>query len=170
MRTLRAQIRAAGDEGALMRLQGHAATFNSYSQDLGGFKERILPGAFATCLAQRADVRFLQNHDPNFVMGRTRSNTLRLREDSEGLAFEVILPDTQQARDLYKTIKRGDMDQCSFAFTVDEDGDSWSEEEDERGKKFIARTLKRVNLFDVSAVTYPAYQATSVSVADGNVS
>src|SRR5258708_33353864 len=104
MRTLRAQIRAAGDEGALMRLQGHAATFNSYSQDLGGFKERILPGAFTTCLAQGADVRFLQNHDPNFVMGRTPSHTLRLREDSEGLAFHVILPGTHQARGLYTTV------------------------------------------------------------------
>ena len=165
MRTLRAQIRTAGDEGAMMRLLGYAARFNSYSQDLGGFKERILPGAFTTCLAQRADVRFLQNHDPNFVMGRTRNNTLRLREDSEGLAFEVILPDTQQARDLYKTVKRGDMDQCSFAFTVDEDGDSWSEELDERGNRFIARTLKQVRLFDVSAVTYPAYKNTSIGIS-----
>ncbi len=169
MRTLRAQIRTAGDEGAMMRLLGYAARFNSYSQDLGGFKERILPGAFTTCLAERQDVRFLQNHDPNFVMGRTRSGTLRLREDSEGLYFEVILPDTQQARDLYKTIKRGDMDQCSFAFTVDEGGDSWAEDVDENGVRFIARTVKNVNLFDVSAVTYPAYQDTRVS-AVGNVS
>ena len=167
MRTIRtAQIRAAGDEGALLRLQGYAARFNSWSQDLGGFKERILPGAFTTCVSTGADVRFLMNHDPNFVLGRTRSNTLRLAQDSEGLRFEVILPNTQQARDLYETVKRGDMDQCSFAFTVNDGDDEWGEDVDERGNRFIARTVKRVNLFDVSAVTFPAYTDTTVGIGD----
>jgi len=166
MRAIRAQVRVAGDEGALMRLQGYAAVFNSYSQDLGGFRERILPGAFKKSLSGGADVRCLMNHDPNFVLGRTRSNTLRVQEDSIGLRFEVLLPNTQQARDLYETVKRGDMDQCSFAFTVDADGDEWSEDQDERGNRFIARTLRAVNVFDVSAVTFPAYTDTTVGIGD----
>ncbi len=169
MRTIKAELRVAGDEGAILRLAGLAARFNSFSEDLGGFRERILPGAFTTALAaERTDVRFLMNHDPNFVLGRTRSSTLRLAQDSEGLRFEVILPNTQQARDLYETVKRGDMDQCSFAFTIDQGGDEWSEEQDDRGNRFIARTLKKVNLFDVSAVTFPAYRDTSVSAINAS--
>jgi phage head maturation protease len=59
------------------------------------------------------------------------------------------------------------MDQCSFAFSIDgADGDSWSEETDENGVRFIARTLHRVNVFDVSAVTFPAYVQTTVGIAD----
>jgi HK97 family phage prohead protease len=165
MRKLQAQIRVAGDEGAIMRLAGYAARFNSYSQDLGGFREKILPGAFKKSLAS-ADVRCLMNHDPNLVLGRMSSRTLRVMEDSEGLRFEVILPNTQQARDLYETVKRGDINQCSFAFTVDEDGDEWSEDVDERGNRFIARTLRAVNVFDVSAVTFPAYTDTTVGIGD----
>jgi len=161
-------VRMAGDEGMLLR--GYAARFNSYSKDLGGFKERIQPGAFSTAVKERADVRFLTNHNPDSVMGRTKNGTLKLREDSEGLYFEVLLPDTQQGRDLRTTIERGDMDQCSFAFTVDEGDDEWAEDVDERGNRFVARTLKRVNLFDVSAVTYPAYEDTNVNTFLGNVS
>lgn len=173
METRRTQLRVermAGDEGMLLR--GYAARFNSWSRDLGGFRERIMPGSFRNALSSGADVRFLQNHNPDLLFGRTKASTLRIKEDSEGLYFEALLPKTKVSKHLFESIERGDMTQCSFAFTVRQDGDEWAEFEDEdedngipggSGLRFIGRTLRSVDLFDVSAVTYPAYEDTSVS-------
>jgi HK97 family phage prohead protease len=142
-------------EGASV-LVGHAAVFNSASEDLGGFREIVAPGAFAQSIVED-DVRALFNHDPNLILGRNRSQTLRLSEDSRGLAFEIDLPDTQLARDLAVSIERGDISGNSFAFRTVED--RW-----ERGDAMEIRTLIRVRLFDVSPVTYPAYQATDIAM------
>jgi len=139
------------------KIKGYSAVFNRLSGDLGGFKEKIAPGAFTKTLAE-SDVRALFNHDPNFVLGRTKSGTLELREDEKGLWMEVEPPDTQWARDLVTTIKRGDIDQQSFAFRTIKD--TWTNEEG----KLPIRTLNEVQLFDVSPVTYPAYPQTSVDV------
>lgn len=137
-------------------ISGYAAVFNSLSEDLGGFRERILPGAFDRCLRGSPDVRCLFNHDPNAVLGRTKSETLRLSVDRNGLHFDCDLPDTQVGRDVRESIKRGDIDQCSFGFMVQ--GQNWLEE---KGK--VVRELTDVDLSDVSPVTYPAYPQTSVS-------
>jgi uncharacterized protein len=143
------------DEDTTPKITGYAAVFNELSENLGGFREQIAPGAFTRTL-QTADVRALWNHDPNFVLGRNKSGTLHLAEDERGLRIEITPPDTQWARDLITSMKRGDVDQMSFGFrTVD---DAW----EARGKENI-RTLKEVDLFDVSIVTYPAYPQTSVS-------
>jgi HK97 family phage prohead protease len=114
-------------------------------------------------------VKCLFNHDANIVLGRTSNQTLKLSDSPEGLNFRCQLDENQQShRDLYASIKRGDVDECSFAFNVDDedgDGDSWEDAQDERGQRYKLRTLRSVNLFDVSAVTNPAYGngATSVS-------
>jgi len=161
-RSLAADLRAES-QGDEMSLVGYAALFNSESKDLGGYRERIAPGAFTRSLKEGADVRALVNHDPNLVLSRTKNRTLKLEEDSRGLKFRCVLnPNSQAHRDLYASIKRGDMDECSFAFTVPDGGDEFDEGV-ENGQRYVRRTLRDVNLLDVSAVTYPAYNTTSVS-------
>lgn len=140
-------------------IRGHAAVFNKDSEEMSGFVERVAPGAFGKTLKDGADVRALFNHDPNVVLGRSTSGTLRLFEDKIGLAIEIDPPDTQAARDLLVSIERGDISQMSFGFrTVTDD---WQIEE-----KRTVRTLKEVELFDVSPVTFPAYPDTDVSARD----
>jgi len=159
-------MRAAGGSGAddPLRLEGYAAKYNTWSQDLGGFIETVKPGAFDNALTQNQDVRALMNHDPNLVLGRTKSGTLRLKSDDTGLFYRVELPDTQVARDLHTSVSRGDIDQCSFAFKVADGGEKWTDERASDGKTRITkRELTNVVLFDVSAVTYPAYLDTNVA-------
>lgn len=148
-------------DGSPAVLRGHAAVFDSLSEDLGGFREKIAPGAFADAI-QTDDVRALLNHDPNFVLGRNRAKTLRLAEDARGLAIEIDMPDTQAARDLTVLIGRGDITQMSFGFAVRAGGQDWHK--DDNGTAI--RTLKKVRLFDVSPVTFPAYAATDVAVRE----
>jgi len=149
------EFRVEGDEQP--KIRGYAAVFNKMSDVLGGFREKIAPGAFKKTLKE-ADVRALFNHDPNFVLGRTSSGTLALREDDKGLFMEIDPPDTAPARDLMTLIERGDVDQASFAFRVVKD--TWEHEESQTP----TRTLNEVVLYDVSPVTYPAYPQTSVDV------
>jgi HK97 family phage prohead protease len=139
-------------------IRGYAAKFNVLSENLGGFREQILPGAFAGVID--SDVRALINHDANLVLGRTAAKTLALGEDETGLWYEASLPETQFARDLLVSIKRGDVTQSSFAFTISPDGeDDWSEDDEGR----VLRTIKKIGrLFDVSPVTYPAYPDATV--------
>jgi len=137
-------------------ITGYAAMFNQLSEPLGGFREVIRPGAFRNSL-KYADVRALWNHDPNYVLGRTKSGTLKLAEDEHGLAIEIIPPDTTWARDLLESIRRGDVDQMSFGFRTIKD--SWVTTNGE-----TLRELLEVELFDVSPVTFPAYPQTSVQV------
>ena len=151
-------LRASGDG---KHITGYAAVFNSLSEDLGGFREIVLPGAFDRCLRGGPDVRCLFNHDANIVLGRTKSGTLRLSADSNGLKFDCDVPDTQAGRDVRESIRRGDIDQCSFGFVVN--GQNWREEKDATGNPQTVRELSDVELFDVSPVTYAAYPQTSVS-------
>lgn len=148
------EVRAVDDGHVLV---GHAAVFNTVV-DLGFFSERIAPGAFKKTLADNADVRALFNHDANIILGRTKSGTLKLREDDTGLLSEISMPDTTHGRDLMVSVKRGDVDQMSFAFQAVQ------EEWDESDPNNPIRTLKEVKLFDVSPVTYPAYPTTDVGI------
>ena len=138
-------------------LEGYAAVFNSLSEEMWGFRERILPGAFTRTLKENADVRCLINHDPNLVLGRTRASTLRLMEDERGLSYSDDLPETSYALDLAESIRRGDVSQSSFGFRVA--GDRWLKED-----KADIREIIDVDLFDVSAVTFPAYTQTRVEI------
>ncbi len=151
---MRADPGEEGEEGACAtRIVGHGAVFNQRSENLGGFREVIAPGAFDEVLGD--DVRGLFNHDSNFVLGRTTANTLELSVDDAGLRYDIIPPDTQTIRDLVLApMARGDIDRSSFTFTVVRDGESW--EEDDEG--VVVRTIHRVKrLYDVGPVTFPAY-------------
>lgn len=132
---------------------------------MDNYYERIQPGAFDRALAELQDVRALFNHDPNHVLGRTKSGTLRLTTDSTGLRYDVDLPNTQTAKDLAESVNRGDVSGSSFAFSVTASG-----QEIERSDGQTYRNITDANLFDVSVVTYPAYEsATSVMRSKENL-
>lgn len=141
------------DEKVMVR--GIAAVFNSLSDDLGGFRERIDPAAFDGVIGD--DVRALKNHNPDWVLGRTKAGTLQLRVKPEGLEYEYSDPDTTYSRDLIKSMTRGDITQSSFAFRVLDD--KWEKVDGE-----MIRTITAFErLYDVSPVTYPAYPDTTVA-------
>ena len=143
------------DDGE-QRISGYAAVFNKLSENLGGFREQIQPGAFDKVMGD--DVRALFNHEPHLILGRTTADTLQLEIDDHGLRYRIDPPDTQYARDLVKSIERKDVTQSSFAFWVEDD--SWDEDDDGR----LIRTIKQFRrLYDISPVTYPAYPDTSVA-------
>ena len=154
-RTLPVTLRAK--DGAAPTISGHAAVFNTET-DLGYFSEQVAPGAFTRAIVED-DVRALWNHDANFVLGRNTSGTLRLCEDETGLAVEIDPPDTQWARDLVTSMQRGDVSQMSFGFQV------ISEQWEARKGKTDLRTIIECRLFDVSPVTYPAYDTTDVGIS-----
>ena len=152
------ELRAIAPEvGGRAKIIGHAAVFNSLSEELWGFREKISPGAFKPAL-DKSDIRALLNHDPNFVLGRTKNGTLRVLEDETGLAVEIDPPETAWADDLLVSIGRGDISQMSFAFRVGEE--SW----DTVAGANIRTILSFDEIFDVSPVTYPAYPATDVAL------
>ena len=144
-----AEVRAAGDDSLV--IEGYAANFEQRT-DLGYFKEEIARGAFDDVMED--DVRLLLNHE-GAPMARTTNGTLELSIDDTGLKYRAALADTQDGRDLYKLIKRGDITQSSFAFTIAEQ--EWSEDRSTRTVTKMARLL------DVSPVTYPAYPTTTVA-------
>lgn len=152
------EVRVAGETDP--HFVGYAAVFNELSEEFFGFREKVLPGAFADSIGVD-DVRMLFNHDPNYVLARNKAGTLKLREDTKGLYFEATPPNTQWAKDLLESVKRGDISQNSFGFIVPDDGFEYD-------SKSKIRSLKKARLLDVSIVTYPAYPQTSVSVR-GNV-
>ena len=148
VRTIEVRAEGADDE---MRIQGYAAVFNQET-DLGYFREMIKPGAFDEVMED--DVRLLLNHE-GAPMARTTNGSLQLAVDDEGLMYEAVLNDTQHSRDVYKMIKRGDITQSSFAFTIAEQ--SWNEDKTVRSIQKVGRLL------DVAPVTYPAYPQASVT-------
>jgi hypothetical protein len=143
------EIETRMEEGETVKVVGHASVYNTMSEDLGGFREIIAPGAFDDVLEN--DVRALINHDGNLILARTTSGTLALSTDEKGLRYEFEMPGTSYGKDLTVSMKRGDITQSSFAFTVADD--SW-----ETRDGVDVRTITKVKrLFDVSPVTYPAY-------------
>jgi hypothetical protein len=129
-----------------IKIRGHAAIFNELSVDLGGFREKIDPGAFAKSILED-DVRALWNHNADMVLGRNKSGTLKLTEDERGLAIEIDPPDTQLGRDVMCLMQRGDVTQMSFGFTVPDGGERW-----EMIGGVAIRTLTAVNLFETPPV------------------
>lgn len=148
------EIRAA--DGQPTKIVGYAAVFNSLSEELYGFREMVMPGAFDRALKERHDVRALVNHDENQILGRTKAGTLTLSVDAKGLKAEIEPPDTQAARDAVTSVKRGDLDGMSFAFRTLTD--AWRTQDGEQ-----IRELLDLELVDVSVVAFPAYPATTVS-------
>jgi uncharacterized protein len=156
-RIISSELRVDGGDSGKRKIYGYAAKFDKWSEDLGGFREKIAPGAFNNSIVN-ADVRALFNHNPDIILGRTTAGTLRLREDQTGLRMEINPPDTQAARDIMTSIDRGDITQQSFAFRTIQDDWSYPKGGD------AERTLIEVELHDVSPVTYPAYPDTSVGL------
>ena len=135
---------------------GHASIYDSRSENLGGFYEYIAKGAFTDELIVKSDVRALINHNPDKVLARSTSGTLKLQADSKGLRYEFPIPETSYGKDLAINLKNGNITQSSFAFTVKED--DWTTDDDGNDIRTI-NTIDR--LFDISAVTYPAYSESS---------
>jgi len=141
-------------------VSGYAARFNELSEELWGFKEKITQGAFSEAI-RGADIRALFNHDPSQIVARTKNNTLKVWEDEYGLRYEFT-PNmkTTAGRDLVEHLRRGDIDQSSFAFSMEGGVEEWDDSGD-----MPVRILKKIGrLYDVSPVTYPAYPSTSVGL------
>lgn len=136
------------------RLVGHAAVFDQ-AADIGGTKEIIRRGAFAKALAGGADILALVDHNPQSLLGRTRTRTLRLEEDARGLAFEIDLPKTSVGADILELAERGDLGGASFGFLIPKGGERW------QGR---TRELVEIDLREISVVhAWPAYPTTDVA-------
>ena len=140
-------------------ITGYAAVYNSASVGLP-WTEKVAPGAFSDALRPNADVLCLRDHQQEILLGRTKAGTLTLTDDTVGLRFSCKLPLTNQASDLAASIERGDLDGVSFGFSVPTGGDTWSN----NGVGNITRTLLKVNLYEISPTSFPAYPSSSVSV------
>jgi hypothetical protein len=144
------------EDGETPHIMGYFAVFNSVYEIGPGMSESIAPGAFSDTLA--GDIRALVNHDTTLVLGRTKAGTLELREDSRGLWGDVsINPNDRDAMNLYERVKRGDVDQCSFGFDI------VKQDTEVRDDGSVHWTLREVALYEVSACTFPAYEATNIS-------
>ena len=141
VRTYNTAIRAAA--GNEFVIEGTALTYGALSSDLGGFKERFDPHAFERHLKTNPDVHCCFNHSADFVLGRTGNRTLTLDSTPTRLNYRCQLnPESQAHKDLYASIRRGDIHQCSFSFVVDgDDGETWDNATDENGQRFARRTL-----------------------------
>lgn len=144
------------EDGEEHFIEGYFAVFNSIYEIAPGMTESVAPGAFSRSLSN--DVRALTNHDTTLVLGRTKAHTLELREDEHGLWGRIqINPNDRDAMNLYERVKRGDVDQCSFGFQIRE------EETDFRDDGSVHWTITDVELYEVSACTFPAYSETNIS-------
>lgn len=138
-------------------VHGYAALYENTTSEMGWFDEEIAAGAFDG--ADTSDVRALFNHDPNWLLGRTKSGTLKLNIDEKGLSYEFDAPNTTAGNDLLEMLRRGDVSQSSFAFTIKKE--AWIEG---KGMKRPKRRILEIDrLYDVSPVTYPAYPDTTAA-------
>jgi len=151
------QVEKRADEGE--KLVGYAAVFGEET-DIGGyFREVVKRGAFTEALT-RDDIHALFNHDYAYVIGRKKAGTLQISEDDHGLRVEITPPNTQTARDLLENVRAGNIDQMSFAFSMEGGKQSW----DETGETPL-RTIEKVGeLFEVSVVPRGAYPTTEIGL------
>lgn len=155
MRSIASKFETRESEEGLF-IEGYFSVFNSTYELWPGATESVAPGAFENTLG--GDIRALIDHETRLVLGRNKSGTLELREDSHGLWGRVkINPNDQDAVNLYERVKRGDVDQCSFGFDI------VKEDTEVRDDGSVHWTIREVKLYEVSVVTFPAYTETSVS-------
>ena len=155
MRTISTEFQTREDSGDL-KIEGYFAVFDSVYEMGQGMTESIAPGAFTKTLSR--DIRALTNHDTTLVLGRTKAHTLELREDNHGLWGSVTInPKDSDAMNLYERVKRGDVDQCSFGFDIR------NEDTEIREDGSIHWTIREVDLYEVSACTFPAYEETGIA-------
>jgi HK97 family phage prohead protease len=151
----------AEQEGDKNFISGYAAVYDTPTVKMG-FREVVKPGAFDRALKEKQDVRVLFNHDPSAILGRSTAGTATLSTDKKGLKFRCEMPDTTTGRDVMTSIKRGDISQCSFAFRAVKQAWVNSSDPENGDASITTRELRDVDLGDVSAVTYPAYDGTNV--------
>jgi hypothetical protein len=150
------EVRSASEDGSIPMV-GHAALFDTRAEIVPGFFEVIARGAFTTAIG-RDDVRMLINHDSNLILARTSAGTLRLSEDETGLATDADMAPTSYGKDLAISMERGDISQMSFAFQAEVE--DWQDLPDGSW----LRTVRQAKLYDVSPVTYPAYDGTDAAL------
>ena len=144
------------EDGEELTIEGYFAVFNSNYDIAPGMSESVAPGAFSETLAR--DVRALVNHDTTLVLGRTTAHTLELREDAHGLWGKIAInPKDGDAMNLYERVKRGDVNQCSFGFDILDEESAISDNGD------VHWTIKKVELYEVSCCTFPAYESTNIT-------
>lgn len=147
------------ESGNGLTFRGYAAVFNELSEDLGGFRERIVPGAFAKTLREKRAIKMFLNHNSDIVLASTHRGTLRLTEDERGLLAEADLPDNEWGRPVADAVRRGDINSMSFGFQSIRNGVSKDEDD--------VVEQREVRLWEVSPVTaWPAYPQTSASVRE----
>ena len=152
------------EEGGKRYLEGYFAVFGETYQVFDGWIETIERGAFARYLASREDVKVLWNHDTNIVLGSTGNGTASLREDEKGLYGSVeINENDQDAVNAYARIARGDVNGCSFGFDVARQEEWWDDD-----GVYHTKLTEIDPLYEVSACTFPAYKATSISARNKN--
>ena len=155
------EIRTDEEKESEIYAEGYALVFNSWSEDLGGFVETIEPSALEG--SDLSDVRALFNHNADKVLARSSAGTLDLETDEKGLKFRFKIPNTSYGKDIAENLKNGNIDQCSFGFVLDDNGDSFDFDEK---RSIYQRTLKKIkSVMDISLVTYPAYSSTSAAPA-----
>lgn len=156
LRTLGSSFKTRETEEKEMVIEGYFSVFGSEYKMWDGATETVDPHAFDETIGD--DIRCLTNHKSELVLGRTKAGTLELRIDDVGLFGRVTInPKDGQAVDLYERVRRGDVDQCSFGFDILE------QEYDYRQDGSVFITLKKVKLYEVSIVTFPAYEDTYVA-------
>ncbi|TDM04060.1 HK97 family phage prohead protease [Macrococcus carouselicus] len=144
-----------------MIVEGYALRFNTWSEDLGRFIETITPEALKN--TELDDVRLLFNHDWSNVLGRQSAQTLDLEVDEVGLRFKAKLPNTTLGRDVYEQIKANNINQCSFEFTLAENGEEMRYDSKDSIYKRTIKAIKRIR--EISIVSLPAYKSSDVSIA-----
>ena len=155
------EIRDGEEKDSEIYAEGYSLVFNSWSEDLGGFVETIKPSALEG--SDLSDVRALFNHNADKILARSSAGTLDLEADEKGLKFRFKIPDTSYGKDIAENLRNGNINQCSFGFVLDENGDSFDFDEK---RNIYKRTLKKIkSVTDISLVTYPAYSETSVAPA-----
>jgi HK97 family phage prohead protease len=163
------EVRATGDANSAYAVRGTAAVYGKWSLDLGGFRERIKRGAFDEVVSSDPHVLHLWDHDTSRVLSSTRNGTLSLDLKPGGLGYYSRVAKTSYADDLKVLLERGDINQSSFAFTVDKD--EWRITESENGAEIVERTIVKVKeLFDVTTCAMGAYPTTDAAVAVRNMS
>lgn len=158
IRTITQPVTLEERSDALPELSGYAAVFNQVIDIWGMFRETIKPGAFTRAIDEKHDVRALVDHNPTLILGRTAAGTLRLEQDEKGLKTFFTPPDTQAGRDIITNIRLGNVNQMSFGFIIKRA--SWIQEDGQ----LELRQIEDLDLFDVSIVTYPAYDQTSIGI------
>lgn len=149
----------AGANGA-DELEGYASVFNQETVIAGLWREEVAPGTFAKTI-QEADIRALFNHNEEIVLGRNRAGTLILSEDSVGLRSIIKPPDSEWGRPVVVAVRRRDITGMSIAFIPVKQEWYWP---DRASKELPKRTMREAKLVDVSPVTFPAFEQTSISV------